>query len=510
MERVRRYLRTFTGFEPEARLFLVTALLAGGAISIYWIDFNLYLAALGMSPSTIGLVATVGSLSSALIAFPASWLSDRIGRRWVLIAGLAFMTLAFGGFVLVSSPLAIAALVAVFAGGQQIFFVVQTPFLAERSRREHRSELFAVVFAIENVTNVVAAIVGGLIAQAIATAGGFAPGGPEPFRALLLLMMGVMAVALISLFRLRDDRPVEARPDGERALPRGRAAAAAAGHRVTARAGHQPGRPRYTDRDRRIFIRLLVPGFLISLGAGQVIPFLNLFIERKFGLDIASLNAVFAVTSLGTVLAILLQPALARRLGKVASVVLVQGASIPFLLVLGFSPILWTVIVAMAVRNSLMNAGNPVANAFAMEQVRPEQRATLSAAQSVLWSLGWVIAGPWYSLLQARLGFEAGYAVNFATIIVLYTLGTALFWAWFRDAERPTATGGNHAGATTAPGPGAGVGPSAGAGASASVGPGVSVSAGTGMGVSAGVSAGVGPGADAAPDASAGTGRGPG
>ncbi len=443
MERVRRYLGTFTGFEPEARLFLVTALLAGGAISIYWIDFNLYLAALGMSPATIGLVATVGSLSSALIAFPASWLSDRIGRRLVLITGLAFMTLAFGGFVLVSSPLGIAALVAIFAGGQQIFFVVQTPFLAERSRREHRSELFALVFAIENVTNVVAAIVGGLIAQAIASAGGFAPGGPEPFRALLLLMMAVMAVALISLFRLRDDRPGAIRPEAGGPVPRdrgtGTAASAAVGRGTTVLAGHRPGLPRPADRDRRTFIRLLVPGFLISLGAGQVIPFLNLFIERKFGLDIASLNAVFAVTSLGTVLAILLQPALARRLGKVASVVLVQGASIPFLLVLGFSPILWTVIAAMAVRNSLMNAGNPVANAFAMEQVRPEQRATLSAAQNVLWSLGWVIAGPWYSVLQATLGFETGYALNFATIIVLYTLGTALFWVWFRDAERPGA-----------------------------------------------------------------------
>src|SRR5450759_345055 len=100
---------------------------------------------------------------------------------------------------------------------------------------------------------------------------------------------------------------------------------------------------------RRTFIRLLLPGFLISLGAGQVIPFLNLFIQRKFGLDIASLNAVFAVTALGTVIAILLQPTLARRFGKISSVVLVQAGSIPFLVVLGFSPVLWTVIAAMAV-----------------------------------------------------------------------------------------------------------------------------------------------------------------
>jgi hypothetical protein len=139
--------------------------------------------------------------------------------------------------------------------------------------------------------------------------------------------------------------------------------------------------------------------------------------------------------SLGTIVAILVQPALARRLGRITSVVLVQGASIPFLVVLGFSPFLWTVVVAMAVRNSLMNAGNPIFNAFAMDQVSPPERATLSAAMSLTWSLGWVIAGPWYSLLQATLGFDRGYAVNFVTIIVLYSVATSLYWTWFRNAE---------------------------------------------------------------------------
>jgi hypothetical protein len=53
-----------------------------------------------------------------------------------------------------------------------------------------------------------------------------------------------------------------------------------------------------------------------------------------------------------------------------------------------------------------------------------------------------VIAGPWYSLLQATLGFSAGYAVNFVTIIILYTIGTFLVWRWFHDAEpRPGRSG---------------------------------------------------------------------
>jgi MFS family permease len=100
--------------------------------------------------------------------------------------------------------------------------------------------------------------------------------------------------------------------------------------------------------------------------------------------------------------------------------------------VLGFSPLLWSVILAMVVRNSLMNAGNPIFAAFAMEQVTPTERATLSAAMSVLWQVGWVIGGGWYALLQATLG----YAVNFITVITLYTIATILYWNWFRDADR--------------------------------------------------------------------------
>lgn len=188
--------------------------------------------------------------------------------------------------------------------------------------------------------------------------------------------------------------------------------------------------------NRGDFARLLIPGFLISLGAGQVIPFLNVFIQGRFHLELASLNALFAITGLGTLVATLIQPALARRYGKIGSVVLVQAASIPFIVVLGFSPIFWTVAIAMAVRNSLMNAGNPIFGAFAMERVRPEERATFSAASSLLWALGWVIAAPWYSVLQAALGFNAGYTVNFLTIIVLYTVGTLLYWVWFGRSER--------------------------------------------------------------------------
>ena len=434
---LRRYARSFTGFERDARIFLLVTLVYGVTLSLWWVDFNLYLASLHFDAAFIGLVATAGSAAGAVVAFPASLLSDRIGRRLVLVFGTGTSAVGILGLLLVGSSPAVAVCAALIGAASQTFFVVQSPFMTEHSHAEHRNELFSLQFAISSGVNVVAALVGGAIAAMAARLGGFSSGDPAAYRVLLVLMLAAALVATAVLLALHDDRPRARRRDwrtleGRPGIPWSGEPLAARPDLPRRNGALRIGLPRISDPG--MFVRLILPGFLISLGAGQVIPFLNLFVQGKFGLDLASLNAVFALTSLGTTLAILFQPALARRVGKIGSVVLVQAASIPFLAVLGFSPILWTVIGAMAIRNSLMNAGNPLFNAFAMERLQPRERATYAAAASLAWSLGWVIAGPWYSLLQATLGFTAGYAINFVTIIILYSLGTFLVWWWFHDA----------------------------------------------------------------------------
>ncbi|CAN5832980.1 MFS transporter [soil metagenome] len=427
--RLQQYISGFRGFERDARVFLVTTLLSSGAISLFWINFNLYLAALGLDRSTIGLIATTGALSSALAALPASVLADRLGRRLAMMLGASLSAMALAGLLVASETYFLFLLAVAYGAGQQTLFVVAVPFMAERSRREQRSELFALQFAITNGTQVVAALAGGALAAAVAAATGHGAGSPEAYRVLLGLMLVLMLAALASLFQLSDDRP-RGRPWSD-----GSAGAGAPASRG-ASAVRRLDRLGIRIRNRRLVFKLLLPGFLIALGAGQVIPFLNLYIQGRFQLELSEVNAVFAVTAFGTMLAILLQPALAKRYGKIGSVVIVQAASLPFLIVLGFAPLVWLVIIAMAVRNSLMNAGNPILNAFVMEQVQPAERATIAAAMSLLWSLGWVIAGLYYSVVQGVLGFEGGYTVNFVTIIALYSLATALYWLWFRHTER--------------------------------------------------------------------------
>jgi MFS family permease len=406
-----RYLRSFTGFGRDARLFLLTTVVFGAALSLYWIDFNLYLESIGLDRSTIGWMMSISQLAGVIVALPASVLADRLGRRIPMAIGMALVAAALFAF-LPGQRLLLMIGVAAMGAGSQIVSVVQIPYIAEHTLPEQRNEYFSVWSALGFITSLVSAVIGGAVATALADHFGMTAAS-APYQILLAGVAVLGLLALATTYLLTGDRPAADR------IP----------HEARGRFG-------LVILDRKLFFRLLLPGFLTSLGAGQLIPFLNLFIQTKFGLELASINVVFAITSLGTAAAILAQPAIARRYGRIGSIVLVQGMSIPFIVVLGFSPILWTVVAALTVRNSLMNAGSPIFDAFAMERVTVGERATLAAGMTLLWSLGWTFAPLYYSTLQGTLGFTAGYAVDFVTIIVLYSIATSLLWTWFRGTDK--------------------------------------------------------------------------
>jgi MFS family permease len=148
------------------------------------------------------------------------------------------------------------------------------------------------------------------------------------------------------------------------------------------------------------------------------------------------IGSIFAWGSLSMGIGLLIAPPLADRMGKIQLVVITQGLSIPFLIMLGFAPWFWLSVVAYYVRVALMNMSSPVYQTFVMERVEPKARATVASLNSMAWNFGWAFSPTVSGLLQVRYGFGP----SFTGTIILYMVSVILYWAFFwRGQVKPAA-----------------------------------------------------------------------
>jgi predicted MFS family arabinose efflux permease len=179
---------------------------------------------------------------------------------------------------------------------------------------------------------------------------------------------------------------------------------------------------------------------LIGLGAGLLVPYLNVFLRGKFAISDNTLGLIFSITSLVVFLAFLISPWLAKVANsRVIPLVSVQSLGVFFLITLGFSPVLWLATVSLLIRSALMQMTNPLLDSYAMLISRPDERGAVSSIRGMGWQLGQTIGTFSSGFVQARYGFSP----LFITTAILYALATALSWFWFRPPEKELSTVGS-------------------------------------------------------------------
>lgn len=429
-----RYLGRFRGFSRDAKLFLLSATISSVSYSVVWLMLNFYLESLGHGQAFIGWVNALPALTTVLVGVPIGILSDRFSRKWALVAGAALSAAAATGIVIWTDPLPLILFTALWGIGGAILGANGAPFMAKHSNSpQQRTALFSAQAALTTGTGFLGSLLGGYFPELFA--GWF--GGSS--RAVLPLQLTLGVVALLQtmgvfplLFVHRKGRLAEKPLNALQSIAGSRA--------EPPTAVPLPSKRRWGLEHPALFAKLLLPAMLIGLGAGQTMPFLNLFVTGKFGISFAELGWLFAVSALVTALGILLQPALADRLGRVRSVVAVQWLSLPFLVMLGFAPFFPLVALSLLIRGMLMNMANPVYMAFCMEQLPERERATFTGAYEVVWNLGWATGAAFSGWWRDLVGFEVGFNTNFALMAILYSLGTLSVYAFFgrkREAHRP-------------------------------------------------------------------------
>ena len=388
-------------FSRPARLYLLSEFLVWTAYGISTVLFNLYLVEAGLPESFVGRAVSASALGLALAALPAGVLADRWGRRRTLLLGALLEGAGQLARAATVHPGAVLASGFVVGSGQAMFQIAAAPFLTDQSTARERTHLFSTFFASALLAGVVGSAIGGGLPPLVHA---LAPRLPRfaCYRAALLAG-GVLAfAAALPLLALRGV--------------------------VEPRHGHDAPPP---AADRRRLVPIALNSALIGMGAGLVIPFMNLYFKDRFGCTSAQIGATFSVAQVSTAVAGLLGPELARRFGKLRTAVASELLSLPFLVTLGAERRLGVAVGAFWLRASLMQASTPLLNAFVMEVLPPALRARSTSLNNLVWNLGWALSATTAGLVIERFG----YAVPFYLTAALYATAATTFFVAFRGVR---------------------------------------------------------------------------
>jgi len=400
---LRTYAHNLRLFRPNARLYLAYVVVNGVAFGIFRLLFNFYVLSLGYDEALLGRLMTVSSAVSLLCALPAGYVSDRLGRKpSLLVAGLLSLAALVGmvvwrvsnGFYLMNVVMGLA---------HSLSGVTMGPFLVENSGETERTYLFSFSSGSQMMASFVGNWLGGNLPAWLGSAVGAEATSSTAYGLALGVVAAASALGLLPLSLL--GRQKTTRQKGEAVL--------------------SPFE--YARRHPALLSKLISPMLITSLGAGLLMPFINIFYRTVHGSADSAIGTLFAWGSLAMGIGLLIAPPLADCYGKITVVVLTQALSIPFLIILGFAPWFWLSAGAYLVRLALMNMSSPVYQAFVMEQAAPEARGTVASLVSMSWNLGWAFSPSVSGWLQVEYGF----APVFLGTITTYVIAIYLYWRFF-------------------------------------------------------------------------------
>jgi len=389
-------------FSPNARLYLFNVTLSGISSGVFRLLFNFYILSLGFDEVLLGRLVTTSSLTSLLAALPAGYLADRLGRKRSLILGGLLISLSIVGMVIFPNQGAFYAFNVLFGIAQSIMAITMSPFLMENSGEEERTYLFSLGHGLQMLSAFVGNWVGGYLPGWFGYWKNVSPTDSTAYGLSVAAVAVMFAFSVIPLLFLRRNRIV-----GE------------------ARSVFAP--IKYAMEKPKLLGKLVVPMFITSIGAGLIMPFMNVFFRVEHNQPDPVIGTLFAWGSLAMGIGLLAAPVLAERYGKIQVVVLSQALSVPFLILLGFSPLFWLSAGAYYVRLTLMNMSNPVYQTFVMESVDPKARATVASLTSMAWSFGWAFSPTISGELQVTYGFGP----PFIGTITFYIIAIAMYWFFF-------------------------------------------------------------------------------
>ena len=392
----------------DRRLILTAAFLRALATGMVGVIAGLYLARLGLSPATSGLVIGGGLAGAALASLVATLRADRIGRRRFLVA-LSLLGAAGGAVVALGSHVALisaAAFVGMLNGmgrDRGAALVIEQAILPATVSDAERTRAFAWYNVLQDAGHAFGSLLAGVPVLLRAAFG---------MSELESLRLAMLFAALLSL------------------------AAAAVYPRLSpaAEPARAARRPPLTPQSRRTLWRISALFTLDSLGGGFLTAALvSFFFFQRFGVDEAVLGPLFFAARVLNALSHLGAAWLARRIGLVNTMVFTHIPSSLLLASVAIAPSFGVAALLFLLREGLVEMDVPTRQSYVMAVVRPEERTFASGITHLVRMAAWAVGPPFAGLLMQGLSLASPLVIA-SGMKIGYDI---LLYAAFRNLKPP-------------------------------------------------------------------------
>jgi MFS family permease len=368
----------------------------------------LYLSALGLDGTAIGILLSLTLVGDTLISLWLTTRADRLGRRRVLMAGALLMVA--GGATLVAGDVFPVLLVGATLGvispsGNEVgpFLAVEQAALSQTVADDGRTSLFAWYNLTGSVATAVGALAAGLLGSALQGAGA---SHVDSYRAVLAGYAVIGVLLAIGFARLS---------------PRIEVAPSAA-----------PADRLGLHRSRRAVLRLAAL-FSLDAFAGGLVPLsiLAFWFHERFGVEPAVLGGIFFAANLLAAVSALSAARLASRFGLLNTMVFTHLPSNVLLILVPLMPDLNLAVLVLLARFSISQMDVPTRQSYTMAVVEPDERSAAAGVTGIARTTGAaispVLAGP----LVATPGLAAVVFFLAGGLKIVYDL---LLWRAFRSS----------------------------------------------------------------------------
>ena len=352
----------------------------------------LYLAAEGFSGLEIGALFLCVALASALMSSFIGLLSDRIGRRLLLVLVPLLAAVAAAVYAVNRTPAVLFVFAALGsfgrgagAGGGTVgpYQPAESAFVGETVPAWARARAFGRMSFCSSL----GALGGGLLAGLAHPGTGLDPAGvTAAYRpafvatAVLSVGAGLAAIWLRPRDRTGLDRP-----------PR-------------------PRRIAWPRRSWPALWRFWLTNGVNGLAIGMFGPFVSYWMHRRYGVSPGTIGALFAVVNLASLVSTLSAAGIARRIGTVRAIVIVRLLSGVLLIPLALAPTFWMAGGIYVVRMLTQRVGLPLRQSYVQDLAHPDERASLAALSTLpaqaTQAGSQVLAGYLFDAVALALPFE--------------------------------------------------------------------------------------------------------